>query len=116
MSTLLIVDDSENNRRILVKRLEKRGYDILPAKSGRQAIETLRNARVDLILLDNMMPEMDGMETFEKMKEMMETPPPVFMRILPGGRSTSSWMTRISSGSSLKNPAASPTAWPERFM
>lgn len=61
--TILIVDDSELNREILWHHLTKVGFRVLSAEGGPQAIDLIRAQRVDLVLLDVMMPEMDGFET-----------------------------------------------------
>lgn len=44
-------------------------YDVLLVESGEEALKTLRTEQIDLILLDIAMPDMDGMETFERMKK-----------------------------------------------
>lgn len=74
---LLVVDDHEMNRDMLSRRLERLGHTVLLAENGRQALELLKTHRVDLILLDILMPEMDGMETLGRIKQdeaVRETP------------------------------------------
>ena len=63
-----MVDDSPVNLRLIVRTLEGRGYRILAAKNGRAALEIARRASPDLILLDIMMPEMDGFEVCRALK------------------------------------------------
>ncbi|HEX2500583.1 MAG TPA: response regulator [Methylomirabilota bacterium] len=58
--TLLVVDDNRVNRLLLGRALEQLGHAVTFAENGRQALEALRQRRVDLILLDIEMPEMDG--------------------------------------------------------
>ncbi len=66
---LLVVDDIEDNRFTLTRRLNRQGYeDIVEAANGREALEALRDRRFDLVLLDVMMPEMNGYETLERIK------------------------------------------------
>ncbi len=60
--TLLVVDDDENNRDLLTQRLERKGYRVLQAENGPLALETIEREEVDLVLLDVMMPEMDGIQ------------------------------------------------------
>jgi sigma-B regulation protein RsbU (phosphoserine phosphatase) len=64
-ATILIVDDEELNRDALARRLERHHYDVAVAESGRQAIELLGARRFDLVLLDIMMPGMNGLEVLK---------------------------------------------------
>ena len=65
---ILIADDSAMNRAILVEMLGD-GYDVIEAENGREAVRALQSApEIDLLLLDIMMPEMDGFEVLEQMK------------------------------------------------
>ncbi len=59
--TVLVVDDSRLQRRLLTSSLTKWGYEIFEAKSGRDALEICKATRVDLVISDWMMPEMDGL-------------------------------------------------------
>jgi signal transduction histidine kinase len=59
---LLVVDDDAANREVLSRRLERQGHDVRTASSGRDAVRILGEAAFDLVLLDIMMPEMDGYE------------------------------------------------------
>ncbi|MBW1825201.1 MAG: response regulator, partial [Deltaproteobacteria bacterium] len=66
---VLVVDDIENNRFILVSHLNMQGiHNIFQAENGREALEKLSTNKVDLVLLDVMMPEVDGYEVLEHMK------------------------------------------------
>jgi two-component system, sensor histidine kinase ChiS len=65
---LLVVDDIEANRVLLSARLEREGYVIATAENGRQALEMLRTGPFDLVLLDIMMPIMDGYEALQRLK------------------------------------------------
>jgi PAS domain S-box-containing protein len=58
----LIVEDDEDTRRWLHRALEREGWEVSDAANGRKALEWLAKAPVDVILLDLMMPEMDGFE------------------------------------------------------
>ena len=65
---ILIADDSAMNRAILVEMLGD-GYDVIEAENGREAVRALQSApEIDLLLLDIMMPEMDGFEVLKQMK------------------------------------------------
>jgi two-component system KDP operon response regulator KdpE len=72
--TILVVDDEAQIRRVLRSTLSSNGYDILEAKNGAEAIQTVIRARPDLILLDVNMPEMSGLETCRKLRFSFEGP------------------------------------------
>jgi class 3 adenylate cyclase len=65
---LLIVEDAPANIHTLVAILKERGYQISVAMNGKQALDLLARVQPDLILLDVMMPEMDGFETCQRLK------------------------------------------------
>jgi len=67
-SKILLVDDNTTNLQVLRETLDGSGYKLLIAKNGRSALEIVRKARPDLILLDIMMPEMDGYEVCRTLK------------------------------------------------
>jgi two-component system NtrC family response regulator len=66
---LLVVDDEEDNLVVLKGRLSRRGYEVLCASSGIEALKHMENISPDLVLLDVMMPEMDGLETLKRIKQ-----------------------------------------------
>jgi sigma-B regulation protein RsbU (phosphoserine phosphatase) len=65
---LLVVDDNEMNRDLLSRRLLRKGHEVEQATNGREALEALAAAPFDVVLLDIMMPEMDGIEVLERMR------------------------------------------------
>lgn len=65
---ILVVDDNKVNRKVFMGLLRETMIDIDQAESGQQCLGLVAQNRYDLIFLDHMMPEMDGIETFEKMK------------------------------------------------
>jgi class 3 adenylate cyclase/AmiR/NasT family two-component response regulator len=65
---LLIADDNEANRDILARRLEANGYDLVMATNGEEALACARAKLPDLVLLDIMMPKMDGLEVCRRLK------------------------------------------------
>lgn len=67
--SILIVDDNEMNRDLLLRRLGKSGYQMASAENGKQALEMMREQSFDLLLLDIMMPVMDGYETLMIMQK-----------------------------------------------
>lgn len=65
---ILVVDDSETNRDVLSHRLRRTGLRVETATNGREALDILWTQPFDLVLLDIMMPEMNGLEVLERMK------------------------------------------------
>ena len=59
---ILLVDDEEMNRDFLQRRLQKRGFEVTTAVDGADACARMRELRPDLILMDMMMPNMDGLD------------------------------------------------------
>jgi len=72
-SRILVVDDTPANIQVLSSTLKDKGYQISVATNGRQALDVVARLRPDLILLDVMMPEMDGFETCRRLKESAAT-------------------------------------------
>ena len=69
MPTVLLCDDELMNRKVASKILHKEGFEIIEAQNGQEAIEILKRQTVDLILMDLMMPVMDGYEATRIIKE-----------------------------------------------
>jgi CheY-like chemotaxis protein len=67
-ASILVVDDDEANRDILSRRLIKEGYTVTAADSGKSALDMLRLEVYDLVLLDIMMPGIDGYEVLKRIK------------------------------------------------
>ena len=65
---LLVVDDNEMNRDLLSRRLSKKGHRVAVAEDGRAALEMIEAESFDLVLLDIMMPGIDGMEVLERIR------------------------------------------------
>lgn len=66
---VLIIDDESDIRLLLRYNLEKEGYSVVDADNGEKGIELARQNTPDLILLDVMMPVMDGIETCERLRK-----------------------------------------------
>jgi DNA-binding response OmpR family regulator/anti-sigma regulatory factor (Ser/Thr protein kinase) len=71
--TILIVDDQPINVQLLRRKLEREGLQVVPAYSGLEALELINKAKPDLILLDVMMPDMDGIEVCRRLQAEAET-------------------------------------------
>ena len=68
-ASVLVADDDPVSRLMLTDSLERDGHMVLTAEDGAQALVVLRSRRVDLILLDVLMPKMDGYGVLERLKE-----------------------------------------------
>ncbi len=68
MKTILIVDDEKDIRDVLAARLEFSGYECLKAKDGKEALRIAKHKSPALIILDLMMPTMDGFATYKALK------------------------------------------------
>ena len=65
-ASLLVVDDVEPNREALTRMLERLGYTVTQAENGRRALEVLETMNIDLVLLDIMMPDVNGYQVLEQ--------------------------------------------------
>lgn len=65
---ILVVDDDAVNRELMVRHLERQGHKVCQASNGARALDILRKAPVDIVLLDVMMPEMNGYQLLERIK------------------------------------------------
>ena len=74
MARLLIVDDEEKIREMIGKFAVHEGHDTMLASNGREALDLFEQNDFDVVILDVMMPEMDGYETLKKMKEIKDIP------------------------------------------
>ena len=73
MTTLLLVDDNQTLVDLYAKGLAKKGFEVIPAYSGQECLEILETRHPDIILLDIMMPGMDGWETVQNIRKLPES-------------------------------------------
>ena len=73
MATILYVEDNDDNLFMLSRRLRRRGFDVLAARDGEAGVEAALNSLPDLILMDLVLPVMDGWEATAKLKSLPET-------------------------------------------
>ena len=66
--SILVVDDNEMNRDLLTRRLERQGYRVTVAVDGQQALDVLSREEFNLVLLDIMLPVINGYQVLEQMK------------------------------------------------
>jgi two-component system, NtrC family, nitrogen regulation response regulator NtrX len=78
LGRILVVDDEPEVRQLLRDFLSERGYDVVMAESGAEALSTLDTQTPDLVLLDVAMPDIDGVETLKRMV-IRDPPVPVIM-------------------------------------
>lgn len=85
---ILVVDDEPAIRALLKKIIERRGYVVDDARDGAEAIELLREYRYDLLLIDLMMPNVNGFELVDYLAREVEKPLPAVIVITAAAEST----------------------------
>ncbi|MCM3871227.1 MAG: response regulator [Pyrinomonadaceae bacterium] len=70
--TILVVDDFDDTRLLLKTWLEKRGFNVVEAENGNQAVNAAQEMRPDLIIMDMHMPELDGLAATRKIRDIKE--------------------------------------------
>jgi DNA-binding response OmpR family regulator len=73
-STILLVDDEDSIQKLLAYPLEREGYRVLQARDGVEALECFASERVDLVVLDIMLPKLDGLEVCKRLRAESEVP------------------------------------------
>jgi len=71
---ILVVDDEPRMRRFVHMNLDLEGYEVMEAENGLRALERVRDDLPDLVVLDVMMPDLDGFETLERIRESSSVP------------------------------------------
>ncbi len=79
MKTILIVDDEQDTLDFLSYVLPKRNYNVITVNNGFDALQTIREQHVDLVLSDIAMPDMDGYELYSQIRNFDDTIPIVMM-------------------------------------
>ncbi len=74
MATVLLVDDSATERAAVTERLERAGHRVVAAEEGRTGLRMLYDMRPDIVLLDVVMPELDGWETLARIRDVSDVP------------------------------------------
>src|SRR6185503_14220196 len=65
---ILVVDDLATNRNLMTRRFQRAGFKVTEAESGRAALDLIGRQTFDVVLLDILMPEMDGFEVLKKIR------------------------------------------------
>jgi DNA-binding NtrC family response regulator len=86
---VLIADDDPDYRGIVARILSSWDYDVVQASSGNEALETVRSKECDIVILDYLMPEMDGVEALRKIREIDADIPVIMSTAHPDNRSIS---------------------------
>jgi DNA-binding response OmpR family regulator len=73
-STILLVDDEDSIQKLLAYPLEREGFRVLQARDGEEALERFASERVDLVVLDLMLPKLDGLEVCKRLRAISEVP------------------------------------------
>ena len=73
-ATILVVDDDSQIRRVMRNALSSHGYTIIEARNGEEALKKVRAERLDLIILDLNMPDMDGIEVCREIRVVSNLP------------------------------------------
>lgn len=73
MPRILLVEDNENNRDMLSRRLARRGYDVVIAVDGEEGVDRASSDKPDLILMDMSLPKIDGWEATQRIKASLAT-------------------------------------------
>ncbi|WP_457621728.1 response regulator [Persephonella sp.] len=73
MKKILIIDDNQQNRLLIKMILQRKGYSVIEAESGEIGLSLAYEHTPDLIILDMMMPEVDGWEVMERLKKDAKT-------------------------------------------
>lgn len=76
---ILLVEDEENIREVITLNLEMENYEVIPAASGREAIRLFNEQHFDLLILDVMLPEMDGFQVCEQIRLTNMDVPVIFL-------------------------------------
>jgi len=87
-TTVLFVDDEENILEIATEYFSEKGYDVITANNGRQAVKILNTEQIDCCFTDINMPEMDGLELAEEMRKIDNTIPIIVMTGYPSLENT----------------------------
>lgn len=70
---ILVVDDNQDIRALIIRMLEDEDYNIVTAKDGKEALDTIQSQHIDLILLDVMMPGKSGIEVLAEIRSLKDS-------------------------------------------
>ena len=79
MKTVMVVEDDLDYQELLKKKLEEEGYTVILAGNGEEALEFVKKTQIDMILLDLLMPKMDGINFYYKLTSVLQRSTPVII-------------------------------------
>ena len=85
MPSILVVDDEDQIRRLIRETLEQAGYHVTEARDGKEALQQYRLAQADLVIMDILMPDQDGLETTATFATLRRVFPHVKVIAITGG-------------------------------
>ena len=80
---VLLVDDEPDIIFVIGKKIKVEGYELLDAQSGKAAIDVVKNKKADIVVLDYMMPEMNGVETLKRIRKIDKNIPVIMFTAHP---------------------------------
>ena len=84
---ILIVDDDKEFLALLCKSIESWGHTVISASGGKEALTMIKNKAADMVILDYLMPEMDGVETLKEIRRIDKKVPAIMFTSHPDNRS-----------------------------
>ena len=84
---VLVVDDEADFLETMGAIIKGWGYDLIEAVNGKEAIDVIRNKKADIVILDYMMPEMDGVTALKEIRKIDKEVPVIMFTAYPDGRS-----------------------------
>lgn len=84
---IMLIDDEQDILSLIAKRLNLLGYETKEVLSGEEALEIIKNDKPDIIILDYMMPVLDGIETLKRIRKIDRNLPVIMMTAFPDKRS-----------------------------
>lgn len=107
MNQILLIDDERAMRETLADCLDNAGHDVEQVDNGKTALRLIRKGSYDLIIMDVFMPEMDGIELIQALRE-LEDHPPIITISGGGGVLPPSWATKITEIYGVKSALTKP--------
>lgn len=71
---ILVIDDSADLALVMLMQLQRAGHEVITAENGRRGLRTFYEKRPDLVVLDINMPELDGWDTLERLRDLADVP------------------------------------------